>query len=246
MDRKVSRRTGMVALLVTGALLALVPAAAMASCPLPTLQGLVYVNGTASGALLEVLESPPALAAPGGPTMPGAFSPGIGGQFGTFAARIAEATESGSLSGCGTLSGLSGNIEVHAQSRIPLTATGLGTGTISGAFQIRGAGNGATAGSLDGALSFVSNEACGGPCPLALASGTWNTLGRNRTAGGFAGVALVPVPLGCSLDSGGCFYVDLLGVLGQGEGAFIPLDPNTEYSKQFRTGVAKFVITLYQ
>lgn len=199
-------------------------------------------NGTLSGILLEVHESPPQHAAPGGPTMPGAFSPGIGQQLGGVVARIAEATEVGSVVGCGTLDALTGAIEFHAQSRIPFAADGLPQpGVINGVFQIDAASGANLVGKISGTLAFVIDPACGGTCPLATVSGVWNTLGKNRTAGQFGGVAFVPIPLGCTSTTG-CFYFDPIGVLG---GGFVALTPD-EYSKQFETGEAKFVFTFFQ
>lgn len=239
-------RVWMVGLLATGLLLALSPAAVQAVCTVPD-----GANGALSGTLLEVMESPPAHAAPGGPTLPGAFPPGIGRQLSAFVARLAQATEVGRLEGCGSLTDLTGDWEFHAQSRIPVTDGLLGTGTIKGVFQGDTDSNGVVAAKFTGLLQFIN--ACGGsppgPCPFAFTGGTWNTVGKARRAGQFAGTALVPVgpsgELACTLASGGCFYIipTITGGVVTGF-TVVPLDPATEYSKQFKTGLAKFLLML--
>lgn len=225
MKTKVSRRK--VGLLVAGLLLVLAPAGALAQTP------------CAAGTALEVLESPPYHAAPGGPTFPGAFSPGIGAQLGGLFARIAQATEVGELAGvCGGVD-LTGPVEIQAQSRIPVTGVTvggepiLGSGTFSGVGRIDTSANGVVVVKLDGTITFVPGA------PIAqILGGSWSTLGKNRTTGTFDATAFVPVPLGCTLENGGCFYF----VPGVG---LVPLDPDTEYSKQHGTGLANFVITLW-
>lgn len=201
-----------VGLLAAGLLLALSPATAPAQTPV------------AFGALLEVLESPPPQAAPGGPTMPGTFPPGIGG-------RLAQATLVGSLQGGHPL--LTGEVELHAQSRVPFSpTTGWGVGTISGVSSIDTDANGVVVAKLDGFLDFSLFNT---NVPLAPTGGTWKTLGKNRTGGTFAGVALVPFY--CGVGFGYC-YLDPTTY------AITPLAAN-EFNKH-GVPVAKFLITLYQ
>lgn len=168
-------KTGL--LVVVGLLLALSPAVGRAQ------------TGVATGTLHEVRESPPAHAAPGGPTIPGAFPPGIGG-------RLAQATQSGSLVGSGSLKFLTGDIEIQAQSRIPVDPTtgAFGAGTVSGVFHVDSGTGIVTAkfgGMLD--LSLLTSTLCDGkPCPFAPTDGTWFTLGKNKTSGDYTGIFLLP------------------------------------------------------
>lgn len=204
----------MVGLLVIGLVLALSPTIALAQTPV------------AGGTLLEVLESPPPHAAPGGPTMPGTFPPGIG-------ARLAQATLVGSLAG---ISLLTGEVELHAQSRVPFNpATGWGVGTIAGVATIDSDADGVVVAKLDGFLDFrLFNQ----EVPLALTGGTWKTLGKVRTNGTFAGVALVPFPCGSSF----CYLE--LDATGTPTGGVTPLDPS-EFNKH-GVPMAKFLFTLFR
>lgn len=219
--------------LVLGGLL-VVPSPAAASCP--SLSG-PAPNGSVVGVLTEVLESPPAHAAPGGSMLPGAFPPGIGG-------RLAEATEVGTFSqGCGTLSGFVGNVEFHGQSRIAINASGqLDSGPISAVFQIRNGSKGAIVGKLDGTLDFSPTTSTSGgcPCPFVNIFGSWSTLGKNRTNGTFMGFALIPV----EVSPGTFAYFDPTGFLA-GTPGFVSLGPD-DFSEQFATALAKFVFTLSQ
>lgn len=196
----------------------------------------VAQTGVASGALLEVRESPPPQAVGAGPDMPGNFPTGIGG-------RLAEATEVGSLAGSGTLAFLTGQVELHAQSRIPFDpVTGFGVGTIAGVFNIDNGSNGAVVGKIDGSLDFtLFNPTPENPLgvPLAPTAGSWTTLGKNRTGGGFKGVALVP--FACPLGFGACYLE--LDADGNPTGGLTPLTDN-----EFMDGVplAKFMFTLFQ
>ena len=159
--------------------------------------------------------------------MPGAFPPGIGG-------RLAQATLVGSLQGGHPL--LTGEVELHAQSRVPFNpTTGWGVGTISGVASIDTDANGVVVAKLDGSLDF---SLFNWSVPLAPTSGTWKTLGKNRTGGTFAGVALVPFPCG----SWFCYLA--LDATGTPTGGATPLDPS-EFNKH-GVPVAKFVITLFQ
>ncbi len=227
-----------VGLVLAGAFAVGIPATAVASCTPPA--------GELAGFLLEITESPPLHAAPGGPTSPGAFSPGIGRQLDAVIARLAQATAVGAAEGCGSLADLGPNVEFHARTRIPFAPAGPGgplvpePGTLTGSFKIDAGPKGSVPGKVAGIISFLSDPACGGVCPIAFVSGAWSTLGNDRRSGQFTAFAFVPIPLGCTLDTTsplgtGCFY--LIG------GALVPLDPATEYSKQFGTGVAKFLFT---
>lgn len=209
-------------LLAIGLLIALSPAIALALTPV------------AGGILLEVLESPPPHAAPGGPTMPGTFPPGIGG-------RLAQATLVGSLAGIPLLTG---EVELHAQSRVPFNpTTGWGVGTISGVATIDSDADGVLVAKLDGSLDFrLFNPTAANPLgvPLAPTGGTWKTLGKVRTGGSFAGVALVPFP--CALGFGFCYLT--VDAAGTPTGGVTALDAN-EFNKH-GLPVAKFLITLFQ
>lgn len=221
MKTKVSRRK--VGLLVAALLLALTPATALAW------------TGVSQGVLLEVLESPPAHAAPGGPTIPGAFPPGIGG-------RLAQATEAGTLVGSETLAFLTGDIEVHAQSRIPVDPAtggfGVGSvGTISGVFHVDN-GGGVVTGKLEGTLD-LTGAVCGRqPCPLAPTNGTWATLGKTKTSGLFSGVFFIPFQIP---GLPGWFYLTPDPVTGL---PFTQLLPS-EFGKD-GTPLVKLLVTLYQ
>ena len=91
----------MIGLVLAGALLALSPATALAQ------------SGVAQGVLYEVLEAPPAEFTPSGARiMPGVILP--------IGIRLAQATETGTLQGSGTLEFLTGSVTVQAQSRVPV------------------------------------------------------------------------------------------------------------------------------
>jgi hypothetical protein len=140
---------------------------------------------SASGTFHEVLESPPAHAAPGGPTLPGAFPRGLGG-------RLAQATEAGVVQGFGSLAFLTGDWEIHAQSRIPFDpATGFGVGDVSGIFIVTDRSGGVVTGKLNGTLD-LSLLNTSPPTPLASTQGAWHTLGRTRRDGNFSGTFFLP------------------------------------------------------
>lgn len=180
-------RVWMLGLFVAGLLLALSPPAAWA--------------GIATATLYETMESPPAHAAPGGPDIPGTFPPGIGG-------RLATATEAGIIQGSGDLGFLTGNMTVHAQSRVGIDAsTGfLGTGTISGSFEVKPpTGGAAVPAKLDGTID-LSTVYSG----YASTSGSWSTLGKKKISGDFSGLFLIPINgamLGYPADK--WFYLDV-------------------------------------
>lgn len=202
--------------LLVAVLLAVAPTTALAQTPV------------AGGILLEVLESPPPHAAPGGPTMPGTFPPGIRG-------RLAQATLVGSLAGIPLLTG---EFELHAQSRVPFNpTTGWGVGTISGVGTIDSDADGVLVAKLDGSLDFrLFNQ----EVPLAPTGGTWKTLGKVRMSGTFAGVALVPFP--CEFGFGFCYLT--LDAFGNPTGGVTPLAAS-EFNKH-GVPVAKFLFTLFQ
>ncbi len=219
MDLRTVRLGGILGAALLTVLGLLMPSLALAQTPV------------AFGVLLEVLESPPAHAAPGGPTMPGTFPPGIGG-------RLAQATLVGSLDS--SLALLNGEVELHAQSRVPFDpATGWGVGTITGVATIDSGADGVVVAKLDGFLSFVPFNA---GAPLAPTWGNWSTLGKNRTGGTFFGAALVPFPCpSWSGLSGFCYLT--LDAAGTPNGV-TPLTAE-DFNKQ-GVPVAKFLITLFQ
>jgi hypothetical protein len=149
-------------------------------------------TGLAQGVLYETLENPPAHAAPLGP-LPGTYNPATG-------ERQAQASETGTLQGTGTLGSLTGSIQVHAGSRVPFdptTATFGAGGTVSGVFQLDGPA-GAVVGKLNGTLdlSLLTSTACAGkPCPFAPTNGQWVTLGQTKMQGQFVGLFLLPFEL---------------------------------------------------
>ncbi|MBI2159280.1 MAG: hypothetical protein HYU25_02615 [Candidatus Rokubacteria bacterium] len=171
MFNNAKKRAWALPLLLAGALLALVPASALA-------------QGGAQLVLYEVIESPPPSPATGG--QPGAFIPGPDGSV----TRLAQATLTGPVKAAGgSLDSWSGGeVDAYAQSRVDL-ATGVGP--ISGSFTVDLASGGAVSGKLDGILDLhylLQNLA-----PLAPVSGTWNTLGKSSVGGTFSGVAQVPI-----------------------------------------------------
>ena len=255
-------------LLVAGVLLALGPAPARAAgCTIMLGGPPLAVTGALVGVLSETLESPPAQAAPGGtgPLAAGTYPVGLG-------VRLAQAAEIGTFvplmvpgtGDCrGSLAGLPGAVEIHAQSRVDVMlddsgspvinpATGsprLTSGPISGGFKIV-TPTGVVRGKLDGTLDFgpTNLDLVGQrPQPLVLASGTWALQGRNVLSGGFAGLALVPVPPTlCPL--GVWCYVDptfaLPGGVDTGMGVqLVPLSPSD--FNQFGAPEAKFVVTFF-
>jgi len=180
MSRSCARLVVLIAALV-GSVLALPP--------------LATAQNFAQGTLYEVLESPPAHAAPGGPQLPGTFPPGLGG-------RLAQGTEAGTVQGFGSLAFLGGAWQIHAQSRVPVDpATGaFGAGGVNGVFLIHGQQGGVVNGKLSGTLDLS-----GLPVPLAPTQGEWQTLGRDRRSGHFTGIFLLPFQIP---GLAGWFYLD--------------------------------------
>ncbi len=226
---------------VAAVLLLLGPAAAFAQCISPN---------SISGILTETMENPPAQAPPLGPLLAGTFANG---------SRQAQATELGVLAhGCGSLVSLAGNITVQAGSNVPVTAFGLGVGSISGTFGVDTA-SGHVQGQLSGVLDFTptnSNKAdCSGkPCPWVYASGNWSAHGQSDQSGAFSGLALVPFlcpgfgPTGlCYLDPTGALFAVAGGMqVSVSPPLFlVALNPNTDFDRFGNPG-AKFIITLYQ
>jgi hypothetical protein len=212
-------------LLAAGLLLAVGPAAAWAqSCTLTRPDGPVPVSGTVAGVLVETIEQV-------------TIAPNEDGVL----ERSARAKEVGELgNGCGSLAGLVGRMQVHAESWVPVLdpeAPLLGAGPISGMFHVYPAAGGpAMKGALSGSLDFSPthpNETCGGPCPWVYASGDWS-ITKAGLKGQFTGLALVPFP--CSW---GLCYLDPTGTLGNG-----PVALTAE--EQIPAPSAKFVITLFQ
>lgn len=156
---------------VAGLLLVLGPASA-------------FAGGVATGVLYEVLESPPAHAAPMGP-IPGVYIPGAG-------ERQAQATETGKLTGTGSLAFLTGDIQAQASSWVPFDPATWkfgSNGTVSGLFHVDGPA-GLVAAKFEGTIDLSLLTSC--PCPFAPTGGTWATLGKSKTSGYFHGVFLVP------------------------------------------------------
>jgi len=193
-------------------------------------------SGVAQGVLYETLESPPAHAATMGP-LPGVYNAGTG-------ERMAEAKETGDIQGWGSLAGFSGEMVVQGQSRVPFDPTTgqFGSGTVSGVFHIDNATGPGIAGKLDGSLnlSLLTSTENGCPCPLAPTSGTWSTLGKDKTSGVFQGVFLLPFqhPLAPEL---GWLYLELDPATGQPTGGVTPVQPS-----EFKDGVplVKLVVAL--
>jgi len=240
------------------------PVSVHAQCAIPSPDGLtmVPVNSSIVGVLTETMESAPAHAAPGGtgPLSAGSYPDGPG-------VRLAQATERGQLgvgAACGALGSIAGSIVVHAQSRITVVtddngqlvldpisgAPELTTGTIEGHFKVVTA-TGTVGGSLDGNLDFTltlpTATACsGGPCPWALANGTWSTTSGGGVQGGFSGFALIPFQL--PLPDGTFtpwMYFDPTGALTpDGNPGTVPLNPTTDMNGT--SPAAKFIVTLYQ
>src|SRR6266516_1001431 len=70
-------------------------------------------TASASGVLYETLEAPPGeFQTNGARILPGAFIP--------TGERLAQATETGSVQGSGALEWMTGDMTVHAQSRVPV------------------------------------------------------------------------------------------------------------------------------
>jgi hypothetical protein len=206
-------------------MLAMGPAAAWAQgCTLMRPDGPVPMLGTVAGVLVETIEQVDI-----GPNEEGVIE------------RHARAKEVGDLAnGCGSLAGLVGRMQVHAESTVPvLDPAGpmLGAGPISGMFHVYPAGGGGSMkGALSGSLDFAPtypNDTCGGPCPWVLASGDWS-ITKTGLRGQFAGLALVPFPC-----PAGLCYLDPTGTLGTGP---VPLTD----AEQIPAPSAKFVITLFQ
>jgi len=205
----------MIGLVLAGALLALSPATALAQ------------SGVAQGVLYEVLEAPPAEFTPSGARiMPGVILPT--GQ------RLAQATETGTLQGSGSLAFLTGAVSVHAQSRVPVDpVTGFGVGKVNGKFLVNTV-SGKFEGQLD--LSPLTSTNCAGkPCPFAPITGSWSAVnGDEKTSGLFSGIFLVPFEVG----PGSWAY------LNPTTGQIQPLQPN-EFDKN-GSPLVKLLITLVQ
>ena len=258
------KRVLQLAAVVTALTITSIPARADEPCAILGPVGPVPVNGTVMGVLLETMENPPANAAPGGtgPLPSGTYPVGQG-------VRLAQATERGTLAkGCGTLAGLVGEIVVHAQSRVMVVAdaTGapvinpvsgapdLGVGPFDGRFAIK-TDAGPVSGRIEGLLDFSqtasTSTVCNGwPCPFVWVQGSWTTV-RNG-AGGLIGVALVPFQnpaFDAIFGAGAWLYLDPTGTLPGipiGQGVTVsPLDVG-DFSTNFGTPLAKFLVILYQ
>jgi hypothetical protein len=184
---KVSRRTGwlVVALLVTGALLALVPAAAMTQTPY------------AQGVLYEVRED--VNCNPGtstSPTCPDTSAQGFG-------VRLANATLLGGVAPFpGGVQGppeFTGTITINASSVLSQVDW---TGPIHGKFSVANVKGSTVTGTLSGQLDL--SPAIFGGVPIARVSGHWHgTKGTLQAGGTFSGAFLVP--FGCPLGVGACY-----------------------------------------
>ncbi|MBI4610285.1 MAG: hypothetical protein HY726_14900 [Candidatus Rokubacteria bacterium] len=206
----------MIGLLVASGVLVLSPVTTLAQ------------TGVAQGVLYEVLEAPPAEFTPSGARiMPGVILP--------IGIRLAQATETGTLQGSGTLEFLTGSVTVQAQSRVPVDPdTGFGTGQVDGKFFVN-----TVSGKLKGQLDLsplTSTNCAGGPCPYAPITGSWSTVnGAQKTSGLFSGIFLIPFQV-----SGVWYYLDP----STGLTTTTPLQPN-EFDKN-GSPLIKLHVTLFQ
>lgn len=147
-------------------------------------------TAAARGVLYETLEAPPGeFQTSGARILPGAFLP--------TGERLAQGTERGSINGYGSLAWMTGQIEVNAQSRVPVdydTST-FGVGSVAGTFYVRDVAgrviNGDLSGYLD--LSPVTSTDCNGKgCPWAWTGGTWSSVTASNATGQFTGIFLIP------------------------------------------------------
>lgn len=228
MDWKMSRRSGVVALLVTGALLALVPAAAMAQTPY------------AQGVLYEVREdvncNPGDSTAPDCDVLTGTSPQGFG-------VRLANATLLGGVTPFG--GGVQGPAEFTGA--ITINASSVLSqvdwiGPIHGKLSVANVRGKTVTGTLSGQLDL--GLAILGGMPLAPVSGQWHgTKGTLRAGGTFAGVFLVPFacPAGTPWDGYACYLE--LGANGQPTGGVVPL-----LAEEYAGGVVplvKLLVTLF-
>lgn len=229
MDRKVSRRTGVVALLVVGALLALVPAAAMAQTPY------------AQGVLYEVREdvncNPGDSTAPDCDVLTGTSAHGFG-------VRLANATLLGGvppfLGGVLGPPEFTGAMTINASSVLSQVDW---TGPIHGKFSVANVSGKTVTATLSGQLDL--SPAIFGSVPIAPVSGQWHaTKGTLKAGSPFAGVFLIPFacPVGTPWVGQACYLA--LDANGQPTGGVVPL-----LAGEYAGGVVplvKLLVTLFK